>query len=233
VTHFDSYLICATPRTGSSLLLGLLDSTGIAGHPEAYFRDPDEAGWAARWRLDRSCAYAEFVRAARVAGSTPNGVFGAKLMWGTLDEVVAKLGRGGQRDLAVLERAFGRTRFLYLRRDDVVAQAVSRVRAEQTTTWYVGDAGSNGRPPAYDADQIAAFVDEIHEHNAAWEAWFDAEGITPHRVRYEDLDADNAGVTAGILAFLGLQLPPGHAIVPRHKRQADHVNREWIQRFRG
>ncbi|GAA3334684.1 hypothetical protein GCM10020358_00070 [Amorphoplanes nipponensis] len=33
-----SCLLCATPRTGSSLLLGLLASTGIAGHPEAYFR---------------------------------------------------------------------------------------------------------------------------------------------------------------------------------------------------
>jgi hypothetical protein len=42
----DSYFVCGTPRTGSSLLLGLLESTGVAGHPQAYFREPDEPAWA-------------------------------------------------------------------------------------------------------------------------------------------------------------------------------------------
>ena len=42
-----SYLICATPRTGSSLLCGLLDSTGVAGHPESWFRRQDEREFAA------------------------------------------------------------------------------------------------------------------------------------------------------------------------------------------
>src|SRR3954466_4170968 len=32
-----SYLVCATPRSGSTLLCHLLDQTGIAGHPEEYF----------------------------------------------------------------------------------------------------------------------------------------------------------------------------------------------------
>ena len=32
-----SYLVCATPRSGSTLLCHLLDQTGIAGHPQEYF----------------------------------------------------------------------------------------------------------------------------------------------------------------------------------------------------
>ena len=32
-----SYLVCATPRSGSTLLCHLLDETGLAGHPEEYF----------------------------------------------------------------------------------------------------------------------------------------------------------------------------------------------------
>src|SRR3954464_9749883 len=32
-----SYLVCATPRSGSTLLCHLLDRTGLAGHPEEYF----------------------------------------------------------------------------------------------------------------------------------------------------------------------------------------------------
>jgi LPS sulfotransferase NodH len=236
----DSYFICATPRTGSSLLLGLLESTGVAGHPEAYFRAPDESMWVDRWQLrraaDGSFDYAGFVRAARTAGTTENGVFGAKLMWGTLDEVVDKLGtvhpdRAGQ-DKALLRLAFGRTRFVLLRRDDVVAQAVSWLRAEQTGTWHVGDPGPNGQSPTYDRDGIAELARTIDAHNAGWEEWFASVQVRPYRVRYEALAADLIGVTRGILDFLGLELPEGHAIVPRHRRQADDLNRQWIDRYR-
>ncbi|MGK5671349.1 Stf0 family sulfotransferase [Micromonospora sp. URMC 106] len=244
----DSYFVCATPRTGSSLLLGLLESTGVAGRPQAYFRSPDESAWADRWQLPRTADggvdYADFVRAALAEGRTDNGVFGAKLMWGTLDELVARLASvhpdlAGD-DVALLDRAFGRTRFVFLRRDDVLAQAVSWLRAEQTGAWFVGgngeisgDAG-NGRAPCFDADGIRHLLETVTEHNAAWEAWFSRWGIRPHPVRYEELVGDMAATTRGILDFLGLDVPAaGHPIVARHQRQADDLNRQWIARYRG
>ncbi|MGC4788716.1 Stf0 family sulfotransferase [Micromonospora sp. DT178] len=243
----DSYFICGTPRTGSSLLLGLLESTGVAGRPQAYFRSPDEPLWADRWQLPRTAdggfAYADFVRAALAAGRTDNGVFGAKLMWGTLDEVVAKLAAvhpdlDGD-DVAILGRTFGRTGFVFLRRDDVLAQAVSRLRAEQTGRWFVGGSGEisgdagNGQAPRFDADGIRHYVEEIREHNAAWEAWFASWGIQPHVVRYEELAEDMVATTCGVLDFLGLDVPAdGCAVVARHQRQADELNRQWIARYR-
>ena len=39
-----SYLICATPRSGSTLLCAALDDTGIAGHPEEHFEILLETG---------------------------------------------------------------------------------------------------------------------------------------------------------------------------------------------
>ena len=91
----DAYLLCGTPRTGSTLLCDLLRSTDVAGRPESYFRLPDEQAWADRWQLPRNGAgafdYGDYVRAAVVAGSSPNGVFGARVMWGTLEEIVTKL----------------------------------------------------------------------------------------------------------------------------------------------
>jgi LPS sulfotransferase NodH len=41
-----SYLICATPRSGSTLLCAALDDTGIAGHPEEHFEILLETGHA-------------------------------------------------------------------------------------------------------------------------------------------------------------------------------------------
>jgi len=242
----DSYFICATPRTGSSLLLGLLESTGIAGRPQAYFRSPDELLWADRWQIPRTAEggfdYADYVQAALTAGRTDNGVFGAKLMWGTVDEVVDKLAaiypdQNGN-DVALLDRAFGRTRFVFLKREDVLAQAVSWLRAEQTGTWFIGGNGEisgsagSGQAPSFDADGIRHFVEVIREHNAAWEAWFASWRIQPHVVRYEELDLDMVATTRGILDFLGLNAPKGCTIAARHQRQADELSREWIKRYR-
>lgn len=39
-----SYLICATPRSGSTLLCAALDGTGVAGHPEEHFEVLLETG---------------------------------------------------------------------------------------------------------------------------------------------------------------------------------------------
>ena len=39
-----SYLICATPRSGSTLLCAALDDTGISGHPEEHFEVLLETG---------------------------------------------------------------------------------------------------------------------------------------------------------------------------------------------
>ena len=241
-----SYFVCATPRTGSSLLLGLLESTGVAGHPQAYFRAPDEHLWAQRWQISRNhddgFDYGDYVHAALIHGRTRNGVFGAKLMWGTLEEMLNKLaavsGDPPDDDIGLLTRTFGASRFVYVRRDDVVAQAVSWLRAEQTGTWYLGGNGEiggtvhTGRAPAYDQRRITELIQTINEHNAGWEAWFSSAGIKPYRVRYQQLAANPAATTHDVLSFLGLRLPDGHRIVPRHQRQADDLNQQWADRYR-
>jgi trehalose 2-sulfotransferase len=235
----DAYLICGTPRTGSTLLCHLLRSTGVAGLPESYFRQPDEPSWAERWQVPRDGAgrfdYRDYVGAAVRAGSTPNGVFGARVMWGTLDHMVARLGAVHRdvagADLDLLLRAFGQTRFVHLWRDDTVAQAVSWARAEQTSYWHEGDTALP-REPRFDREQIRGLVQTIDQHDAAWRDWFAAFDVEPHRVRHEDLVADPSGVARSILDFLGLRLPAGRVIASPHRRQADHVNEEWIARYR-
>jgi LPS sulfotransferase NodH len=230
----DSYLMCGTPRTGSTLLCALLESTGVAGRPESYFRTQDEPSFAREWGIpadrDGGFGYAGYVRAAVEAGRTANRVFAARIMWGTMDELTGKLRSDcpelpGQ-DADLLSTVFGRTSYLHLWRDDVVRQAVSWLRAEQTGFWH--DTGGPGEPrapdrePQYDGAKIGCLVHTIGEHNAAWRDWFAAEGIQPHSVRYEDLDADP----------LGLEPPPGCAIIAPSRRLADGVTEDWVTRYR-
>jgi LPS sulfotransferase NodH len=72
---FDSYLICATPRTGSTLLCGLLESSGVAGRPASYFNRQGLHDYADDWRIARprlGRIDEAYVRAALAAGKTSN-----------------------------------------------------------------------------------------------------------------------------------------------------------------
>lgn len=231
-----AYLLCGTPRTGSTLLCGLLASTGVAGRPESYFREPDEMAWARRLGVpvaaDGTFSYRAFARAARAAGSTPNGVAAARVMWGTVARIVAGLDPGPRTrpDLAVLEEAYGPLRLVHLRREDVVGQAVSWARAERTGYWQDGD-----RPaaePRWDLEAVEGLVRTVREHEAAWEGWFAAQGVVPHRVTYEEVTADPRRAVLGILDHLGVDPPPGWRPEPRQRRQADDLNATWVRRYR-
>jgi trehalose 2-sulfotransferase len=237
-TRIGGYLICATPRTGSTLLCSALASTGLAGKPESYFRSADVHAYAARWGVpvgpDGSLSMSDFVRAARTAGSTPNGVFGARVMWGTIEDVVGPLrahddGSRGS-DLAVLERVLGPTCCVYLRRSDVVAQAVSWARAEQTGRWQDGDPVP-GFVPRFDPSTIDGYATTIRRHDAAWHAWFEAQGVRPLVVCYEDLVDDAAGIVGSTLEWLGLDPAAGHRCEVGTQRQSDALNEEWIERY--
>jgi trehalose 2-sulfotransferase len=226
----DAYLVCGTPRTGSTLLCSLLSSTGVLGHPESYFREPDEAAWARRFGLGtdglRVHDYNTFVQAARAAGTSENGIFAVRVMWGSLERMIEGLGKSAdQSDLVALERAFGNLAFLHLQREDVIGQAVSWCRAEQTGFWQHGDMVS--RQPHLNVDQMKHLHGTICDHNAAWRSWFDRHRVQPHTVTYEGLVDDPRGTVAAVAAELGVELPPRWQPAPRHHKQADNTSAAW------
>ena len=51
--RFDSCLICATPRTGSTLLCGLLASTKVAGHTRTDQAEPNRPEQEPRFDFDQ------------------------------------------------------------------------------------------------------------------------------------------------------------------------------------
>jgi LPS sulfotransferase NodH len=230
-----SYVLCGTPRTGSTLLCSLLSSTGVLGRPESYFREPDEVAWATRFGLATEGGdvrdYRAFVKAARSAGTSSNGVFGVRIMWGSLARMIDGLGRvPGKSDLPILEEVLGPLTFVHLRREDIAAQAVSWCRAEQTGYWQRGDVVA--REPHQDIAHMRLLMETIREHNAAWRAWFDAQGVEPHTVAYEQLVADRRRVVRGIAAKLAVELPSDWRPRSPHRKQADELNRSWADALR-
>jgi LPS sulfotransferase NodH len=227
-----SYFVCGTPRAGTNLLTGLLKSTGIAGRPEEYFWRDDMPVWAQRWKTS---TFADYLTAALRAGKTANGVFGAKLMWGYIDDFLGRLraldGARATSDRELVERFFGGSAFIWIWRGDVVAQAVSWTKAIQTGVWYDHLDDRPLGPAEFDFDQIQSLVRGVADHNSAWQRWFAANQIEASRGSDEELAADRVGTTKRALAFLGVEIPHNLVITEQTRRQRDALNDEWIERF--
>ena len=135
-------------------------------------------------------------------------------------------------DLAVLCSFLPEPSFVWVRREDVVAQAVSWAKAVQTGQW------ASFQPvqaePAFDFDQIDALYHLARVHDGAWARWFATQGVEPIRVVYEELAADPAGAAAEVLARLGLEpSPEARPDSPLElSPQADTVNLDWAERYR-
>ncbi len=242
----DGYIICGTPRTGSTLLCGLLKAAG-AGDPHSFYRREDIAEWAQEWgvpapgTVDDLAFQRAYLDAAIRAGRGGTPVFGMRLMRENLGEVSAILDRlhpGLPDDRARLERAFGRLAFLHLSREDKLAQAVSLVKARQTGLWHVAPDGTElervapPREPEYDFGMIAQEVDALETYDAAWNTWFAAEGITPLRIGYESLSADPAATLIRICDTIGIAAPDAVAVKPGVAKLADATSIDWMRRYR-
>jgi LPS sulfotransferase NodH len=264
-----SYLICTTPRSGSTLLCEMLTETGVAGRPEEYFQqlpatgmpmtprdyldglDPAlipqlEGGDAAAWvspHYDprRFAGYRAYVDWVLREGTTPNGVFAAKIMWPYVAGLVSRLYGGDSWNMtdaqAALERTFPSLRYVWLRRRDKVRQAVSLWRAIQTWQWRqdVERARSDRRPePERELRYSFAAIDHLRRRLEAsdltWEVFFETMAADPMIVTYEDFVHAKQETVLAVLRHLSVPAPAAVG-APRTARMADEVSERWVHDY--
>ena len=244
---YESYILCATPRSGSTLLCDLLDATGVAGAPDSFFMQNPDPIWVEGWGLppregkgtaEHSAAY---LKAAAAAGRGQTGIFGLRLMRENLEDLMAMVDQlypGHGSDRAGLQAAFGRVLFIHLSRGDKLSQAISLVKAEQTGLWHMTPDGSElersapPRAPSYDFARIKAELDALEAYDAKWQIWFAAQEIEPLRLTYETLSEAPGAAVLAICAALGVPAPSPERLVPGVAKLGDAVSREWATRFR-
>jgi trehalose 2-sulfotransferase len=281
-----SYLVCATPRSGSTLVCQALKETGVAGRPDEYFealmksgrpRRPEEyfTGHDDQSILDHlgergvaddpqprsplwsRAAYDRYLEWAMETGTTPNGVFGAKLMWGYFGDFVSLLRNiPDYRDLPLAEllpAVFPGLTFVRVVRANKIRQAVSLWKAVQTATWRQSEppGGASDSELVQDEDSppyksfiqehrpqlrfhyraIGHLLDRILLEEASWDAFFEHSLTKPVLVLYENFAADYEASTLNVLERLGLSPPEGFAFKPRMKSQSDGLNDDWARRY--
>jgi LPS sulfotransferase NodH len=260
-----SYLVCATQRSGSTLLCEALKSTGVAGRPEEFFEarvrtgrprtaagyfrdpgapdigdilgDPEKLGPAPDYSsLDEIDDYAEHLERSFQLGTTPNGVFGAKLMWGHLEDFKEFTGRvPAFRGLPLedlLPAVFPSPRYVWVTRGDKVRQAVSLWKAIQTEAWR-GDADPSAHEPRYHEPAIDHLVKMLTDHDAQWDAYWARTGIEPCVISYEDdLSEGPEQSVRRVLSHLDLSVPEGWQAPKHMSRQADERSERWVAQYR-
>lgn len=245
--HTQSYIICSTPRSGTTLLCDLLADTRVAGRPDSFFQrqsirwwaqylDVSVAGWAGEYEFDQL-----YLAAVHQEGAGGTQVFGMRLMWEHVDYLSRRLGAfypGLPSDSARFRSALGPIRFVHLSREDKLAQAVSRIKAEQTGLWHVNVDGTERerlkpeQAPVYDARVLSEQVAEYEREDAAWLSWFARQKIQPVHITYEELSSKPQTTLATILSALDLDPAIARTVAPRTTKLADSESREWTARFR-
>lgn len=242
----QSYILCTSPRSGSTLLCKLLAATRQAGKPESYFHDPSLEDWLHEYGLtpDPSASeqnkLAAVFAAVRTRGAAGTGLFGLRLQRGSFDYLAQKLGvlhAGHSSDAARFEAAFGQTLFIHLTRLDKLEQAISLTKAGQTGLWHQAPDGtelerlSAPQEPAYDRAMIAQNLKEVSALDRAWSDWFAQEKVEPLRITYEELSHDPQGVLMTALEALGVNRKAAQNVRPGVAKLADEQSRLWKQRF--
>jgi LPS sulfotransferase NodH len=257
-----SYLVCATPRSGSTLLCKALEATGVAGHPEEFFEAKRETGLPARgsdylWdapgvdlqellgddpqppapaysSLRDVDDYRAHLRRTLEWGTTENGVFGAKIMWGhradflPLARTLPELTDLPERQL--LAALFPDPNYVWVRRGDTVRQAVSLWKAIQTQSWRSGQEGGR-HEPVYHFEALHHLRRTLERNDTAWGRWFEERGLRPLELSYERIARDPGNAVDAVLRAVGVEAPPGFEPAAAMERQSDAISDDWVARY--
>jgi len=212
------YAICTQPRSGSNLLCQYLSSTNRLGHPLEYFNGSGRRALGMPDYPDDPHLQVQFIR---TIGATPNGVYALKLFAYQLDLVSPVL-----RWTALLPNL----KFVCLERRDLLAQAISWVRAMQTSQFRSTQPAQG--VASYDGVAVRERLLAIMRERARWEVYFARTGLAPLRITYEDVVADPGQEVRRIAELVGvgadIMIDPAQVDLTI---QRDALSDEWRQRF--
>lgn len=213
----QSLFICFTQRSGSTRLGELLASTGKLPASKGDFswrgvkNRSEKRGISS---LEEYCGYL-------IKTQSEHGVFVCKTS-------APQLALLTKRNL--VPRVFATPRFIHLRRRDLLGQAISFGIATQTGQWSTrrGQAVSE---PQYHPKVIANRMRSITLANAWFQEYFAIFGFPVFELAYEDLIADEAGVTSAITEWLGLGPSQIDLEKTNLQPQRNALNAEWRKKF--
>jgi LPS sulfotransferase NodH len=239
------YLICTSPRSGSTLLCRGLAETGRAGAPAEYFdhREESIAYWRYHFQISTKL---EFLDGIVQKTSTPNGIFGTKVHWSTQPDLRQALCNAMGTEISerrdrslndLLREKFGAVRYIWLRRSNKVAQGISHFRAARSYVWELPRTpsrlnGIRGDTVRFDFRAIDHCVSLAREYDRQWCVYFESNGLAPLQLVYEDFVAAYDETLRSVLEFLDVYHCDLPVTEPQLERMADAKSLDWEKDYR-
>lgn len=188
-----NYVICSTPRSGSTLLAKGLLSTLVSGLPHEYFNIDHKNDYQTRWDFKDIETYILLLKKYRVS---ENGVFGFKLHYNQYVEQFEKNN---------LSDYFEDLKYIRIIRKDKVLQGISLEKALQTNFWS-SEFHENAKLKArFNYYSIKKNISNIQNQELCWQNYFDKFGITPYTVYYEELESNYSKVINDVINYLEIK----------------------------
>jgi LPS sulfotransferase NodH len=221
-------VLCATPRTGSTLACDVLAGTEQLGYPKEPFAAVAVPACADAWAVPLLDDDPErYLRAALTNGTTPNGICAVKVMW----EDVARLARAADRHTADVLDCFVDPVALLVTRRDKLAAAVSQHRAERTGEWSSGGAGTRPHPGAPDLDRVSELHRAQHDGADRWRELVLGAAVPSAEVVYEEVADDPARIATVAARLVGVELDGEPTVRTGLQVQRDDWNRDVRRRW--
>jgi LPS sulfotransferase NodH len=227
-------MVCLTPRSGSTYLTTLLESTGRFGVAREfmnlwdYKHNVGDFLGALKVIAPRDepvfeegiTTLSSYVRSAVQTSQDVEGIFVLK---GDLYQFLPLFTRGW------LHAGMRKIRFVYVTREDVLMQAISLFRAIRGGAWSSEQRGE--REVVFERDGILDQFEYLLRMMKRWETLFSLLGIHPLRMTYEQISRDPAGGVRKIASFLGMKglVDVGESAL---RRQRDAQSELWAAMIR-
>lgn len=226
------YIICATPRSGSTLLCKILRETHLVGYPEEALT----SAYLQQIQPGLEISRVELLQQLPTAYATPNGIFGIKIMWPQVAQIVTSChvlpGCQGLNAHEIFQHFFPGLRYIWIRRHDQEQQAVSLAIAQQTQKWSSKHA-QTGSDPVFNFYQIYDGYSASVYFDQQWQLFFKEHQLQPLELYYEDLIQDFTGETRRILDYLEVEYPADFQVTQAPlKKQSGNLNQQWLQHYR-
>ena len=229
-------IICFTPRSGSSLLTELIQQTGRLGHA-GEFLNPEFIPKI----LQSSPASSPYEHLVRVLNHTKsrNGVASIEVTWFHLALFFQSLA------IDPMTRQMpwpldSSSYFVYLNRDNFVAQAISLYKATESGLFHAtqigkGDQHAEHSKLKFDSEKIKHWCEHLLQQEFGFEKWFVAHGIHPLRLRYEEF-IENKKISISLIGdYIGedvrKELMSSDENNTGHKKLSDSLSADFEKRF--
>ncbi|MDN5941339.1 MAG: Stf0 family sulfotransferase [Nitrospira sp.] len=223
---YSTYVICMTPRSGSSYLADLLKKTGYLGQPGEFLNFNLAGRTIARLadekiELRNILQYMTWLLKCR---ATKNCVFGVKASYWQFAPFI---------NTGLDATLFGSPRLFRLQRRNLVKQGISLFIATQTKRFHsVSNPKDAKEAPDYNDDKIRHWIQHIYTQEQGWSRYFSERKLAPLVIEYDDLSADADPVLRLISSQLGFtEKRPAADGLSKHTKIGDRRSEEFFAMF--